>query len=80
MCLPPLPPYRRTIYDYSKADVHVIRESTLSTDWASLLYGLNPTEMVDIFTNLLSELFSLHIPNRVVKFDNRNPPWMKQEL
>ena len=22
----------------------------------------------------------LHIPNRVVKFDDRDPPWMKQEL
>ena len=74
------PPYRRAIYDYSKADVHVIRESISSADWASLFYGLSPTEMVDKFTNVLSELFTRHIPNRVVKFDDRDPPWMKQEL
>ena len=58
----------------------MIRESISNTDWASLFYGLNPTEMVDKFANVLSVLFSLHIPNRVVKFDDRDPPWMKQEL
>ena len=36
--------------------------------------------MVDKFIDVLSELFTLHIPNRVVKFDDRDPPWMKQEL
>ena len=35
--LPSPHPCRRTIYDCSKADVHVIRESISSTDWASLL-------------------------------------------
>ena len=78
--LPSPPPYRRTINDYPKADVHVIKESISSTYWASLLYGLSPTEMVDKFIDVLSELFTLHIPNRVVKCDDRDPPWMKQEL
>ena len=67
--LPSPPPYRRTIYDYPNADVHVIRESILSTDWASLFY-------IDV----LSELLTLLIPNRVVKFHDRDPPWIKQEL
>ena len=58
----------------------MIRESISSADWASLFYGLSPTEMVDKFTNVLSELFTRHILNRVVKFDDRDPPWMKQEL
>ena len=78
--IPSLLPYRRTIYEYSKADVHVTRESILSTDWSSLFYGLSPAKMVDKFTNVLSELFSMHMPNRVVKSDDRDPPWIKQEL
>ena len=36
--------------------------------------------MVEIFTNSLSEIFSEYIPNKVVKFDDRDPPWMKREL
>ena len=76
----PPPPYRRTIYDYPKADVHVIKESISNTDWPSVFYGLSPTEMVDKFIDVLSELFTLHIPNRIVKFDERGPPWMNQEL
>ena len=45
-----------------------------------MFYGLSPTEMVDKFIDVLSELFTLHIPNRAVRFDDRDPPWMKQEL
>ena len=52
----------------------------MSTDWAFLFYGLSPTEIVDKFVDVLSELVTLNIPTRVVKFDDRNPPWMKQEL
>ena len=37
-------------------------------------------EMAHKFTNVLSELISLRIPNWVVKIDDRDPPWMKQEL
>ena len=48
------PSYRRTLYEYSKADVHVIMESISNTDWANLFYGLCPTEMVDKFPNVLS--------------------------
>ena len=78
--LPSPPPYsHRTIYDYPKADVHVIRESISSTDWGSLFYGLSPTEIVDKLIDVLSELSTLHIPNKVVKFDDRDPTWTKQE-
>ena len=58
----------------------MIRESVSITDWASVFYGLSPTEMVDKFIKVLSELFTLHIPNRIVKFDDRDPPWLKPEL
>ena len=55
----------------------MIRESVTKFDWATLFDGLNPMEMVEKFTNVLSEICSLYIPNRVVKFDDRDLPWMK---
>ena len=78
--LPSLPPYERKIWDYSKTDVPMIIESVNKIDWAACFDGLNPTEMIEIFTNSLSEIFSEYIPNKIVKFDDRDPPWMKQEL
>ena len=45
-------------------------------DWTACFDGLNPTEMVEIFTNALSE----YIPNKAVKFDDKDPLWMIGEL
>ena len=78
--LPSPPPYKRTVWNYSKPDVKMIIESINKIDWTACFDGLSPTEIVDIFTDFLSEIFSKYIPNTVVKFDDRDPPWMKREL
>ena len=78
--LPAPPPYKRTVWDYSKADVQMIIESINKINWTAFFDGLNPTEMVETFTKALSEIFSEYIPIKVVKFDDRDPPWMKREL
>ena len=58
----------------------MIIESVNKIDWKACFDGLNPTEIVEIFTSALSEIFSEHIANKVVKFNDRDPPWMKREL
>ena len=72
--LPFPPPYERKVWDHSKANVQMIIESINKINWTACFDGLNPTEMVEIFTNSLSEIFSEYIPNKVVKFDDRDPP------
>ena len=71
------PPYKRTVWDYSKADVQMFIESINKIDWTACFDGPNPTEMIEIFTNALSDILSEYIHNKVVKFDNMDPPWMK---
>lgn len=78
--LPAPPPYKRTVWDYSKAYVQMVIRSINNINWTACFDELNPTEMLGIFTNSLSEIFSYYIPNKVVKFDDRDPPWMKREL
>ena len=78
--LPAPHPYKRADWDYSKADVQMIIESINKINWTACFDGLNTTEMVEIFTNALSKIFSEYIPKKVVKFDDRNLPWMKWEL
>ena len=56
----------------------MIIESIYKIDWTACFDMLNPTEMVEIFTNALSEIFSEHIPNKVVQFHDRDPSWMKR--
>ena len=58
----------------------MIRDAITNIGWRALLEGLSPTQMVEVFTNVIYEICSLHIPNRVKRFDDRDPPWMKLEL
>ena len=39
LSIPAPPPYRRTIWDYSKAETNKIRDVTYSIDWSSLFSG-----------------------------------------
>ena len=78
--LPSPPQYKRIVWDYGKADVQMIIDSINKIDCTACFDGLTPTEIVEIFTNALSEIFSEHISNKVVKFDDRDSPWMKREL
>ena len=80
MSLPSPPPYKRRTWDYSKAEVHMIRDAITNIGWTALFEELNPMQMVEVFTNIIYEICSLHIPNRVKKFDDMDPPWMKCEL
>ena len=36
--------------------------------------------MVDIFTDTLFSVFSSHIPNKVIKCNDKDPPWITHEL
>ena len=58
----------------------MIRDALTNIGWTALFEGLNPTQMVEAFTNTIYEICSVHIPNRVKKFDDRDPPWMKREI
>ena len=58
----------------------MIRELITNISCTAMFQGLNPTQMVEKFINVVYEICSLHIPNKVVKFVDRGPPWMRCEL
>ena len=60
--------------------IQIIRDLVSNPNWTALLEGLNLKQMVEKFTNAIYEVCSMHIPNWVVKFDDRGPPWMKHEF
>ena len=77
---PAPPPYRRTIWDYPKADTNKIRNALNSIDWRSLFSGLGSNGMVDIFTDTLFSVISSNIPNKVINCNDKDPPWITPEL
>ena len=78
--VPSAPPYKRTIWDYPKADVQSICDSINAINWSDNFRGLDSKEMVKIFTEKLSEVFSLFIPNKIVKFNDKDQPWITPQL
>ena len=80
MGLPTPPPYKRTIWEYNKANVYKIRASIAAINWAHLFEGKNPTELVEIFTKKFLEIMKECIPNKIKTFNDRDAPWITSEV
>ena len=42
--------------------------------------GLDPNEMADVFTATIYSILSLNVPNKVVKFNDKDAPWVTAEV
>ena len=72
--IPPPPLYHRTIWDYSKSNDRAIIDAIALIDWVSKFSEMGPEEMTREFTKEISYIFSAFIPNKVVKFNDKEPP------
>ena len=70
----PAPPlFKRTVWDYAKANKTDILKSLNNIDWESKFKDLSTNDMVQHFTSTIMDIVSTFIPNKVVKFDDRDP-------
>ena len=74
--LPSPPPFKRTLWDYSKANVAAIQRSLSVIDWSGEFNGLDIDQMVGFLTDAVLHICTQHIPNKIVTFNNKDPPWM----
>ena len=49
-------------------------------DWQDLLCGLDPGEMAVSVTENLLRILTLYIPNKTIKFNDKDAPWIIPEL
>ena len=52
------PPYKRTVWEYGKANVGKIKADLNAVDWKTIFCGLDSEEMADIFTNVTFSILS----------------------
>ena len=78
--VPSPPPYKRTVWDYSKADTKAVRDEILGIDWVPRFTALSSDEMTECFTQIPVSTFNKNIPNKVVKIDDKDPPWITPGL
>ena len=72
------PPYTRTILHYTTAGIQFIHNAISEIDWKSRFMDLDPNEMA-VFTTAIYSILSLNIPNKVVKFNDKDAPWVTAE-
>ena len=70
------PPYERLVWDYRKANIESIQKSFKSVNWENLFYNKTVNKQVSIFNETTTNIFSDFVPNKLVTFDDSNPPWM----
>ena len=74
------PPYKRKIWDYKSAEVDSIRNEISGTDWNSLFFNLNVSEMSIVFTDLFVGLISKYVPNKIITCNDKDAPWITPKL
>ena len=62
MSVPHPPPYKRKMWDYKVADVLLIRESLMNTDWYLEFGDLEPNVMVHKFTKIILSIIADNVP------------------
>ena len=77
---PPVPSFKRQIWDYHKADSNAICQSIQQFPWGRHLTGLSPDEQTSLLTETLLNIFSNFIPNRIINVKSCDPPWINRSI
>ena len=74
------PHYNRKIWNCSRSETDLINRSIGSFNWSKLFSGKNVYEQVELFNKILLNIFHNFIPNKIIVCDDRDPPWMNDEI
>ena len=68
------------MWDYKKADTNSIRKALKQVNWEFLFQNKSVHEQVCILNKTLLNVFANYVPNKIVTFNDKDPPWMTQYL
>ena len=64
---------------YNRSETYLIKHSIKGFDWSKSFSGKNVHE-VELFNKTLLNIFHNFIPSKFVACDDRDPPWMNDEI
>ena len=76
ICVPLPPTYVQEVWDYKKANIEHIKKAISNLDWNKAFENLSVDEKVDFLNKTLLNIFRNYIPNKKIKCDYQQPPWM----
>ena len=79
-CVPCPPPYKRTVWDYDKANVQKIQTDISAVNWNSLFQDKRVDDCIRLFNRAILAIFSCSIPNKTCTFNDKDAPWVTPEV
>ena len=74
------PPYERTIFHYSQANVDHIQQAINLFDWENVFLNTDVNAQVFIFSNTVLNILNNYIPYETKICDDRDPPWITTKI
>ena len=74
------PPYKRKVWKYHLADITAIKHKIHTFDWETKLTDCPLDDSVKIFSENILQIMESHIPNKVIKVDEADAPWITPQL
>ena len=71
-----VPTYVQEVWDYEKPNIEHIKKAISNFDWNKAFENLSVAEKVDFLNKTLLNIFKNYIPNKKIKCDYRQAPWM----
>ena len=74
------PPYERTIFHYSQANVDYIQQAINLFDWKNTFLHTDVNAQVFIFSNTVLNILNNYIPHETKICVDHDPPWMTTNI
>ena len=74
------PPFKREVWHFEKAKIDLIQRSIKNYHWERSFCGLGVDQQVEVFSNILMNIFRNFIPHETITCKAKDPPWMNKEI
>ena len=74
------PPYERLVWDYKKVNIDSIQKALEKINLRFLFSYKSVHQQNKVLNSTIMNVFSNFIPNKLVTFNDKDPPWMSEYL
>ena len=68
------------MWDYKAANIENIKKAIINFNWEKAFENLSVNSKVELMNEILMNIFRNYIPNKKIKCDYRQPPWMNGNI
>ena len=70
------PPYQRHVWNYAETNKDAILSALQNVDWHRLFAKKTVHQQVNLLNDIILNIFTNFVPNKVITCDDRDPPWI----